>query len=148
MSEIISGLPLCQIVSSANGRVIRADANFTCYVDNSNPADERQLWQAIQYPDMNAFALITRVGGLTLALSGQSGVDYPQLSLFKWDPSWLWQLGGGISTVRDSSYCLTMEGAGGDGDPWPPGTRIQMYKHQTNPYYTNQGWNIVTLPNS
>lgn len=136
-----------QIVSNANGRVIGSNfchsAGTITIVKDPDPTDETQLWACIFYPEQEAFALVTMYNNSAWALSMTPDIVYPQLTAYKEDTSYLWQLGQGISPVRDSGYCLTMEGAGEGEDPWPVGTRIQAYNWKGN--YDNQKWSIKKI---
>jgi len=143
----------CQIISGANGRAIGtwldtvAGALITV-VKDKDTTDPSQLWWCLEYFNTQgadtSFALLTMYSNSLYALSMTPGVTYPFLTPFKLDPSYLWQLGDGISPVRDSDYCLTMEGAGTGNDPWPPGTRIQAYEWQQG-HYDNQLGTIQTV---
>lgn len=144
--NFIAGLPLCQIVSGANNRVIRADSDLRCYVADSDPNDVSQLWQLVAFPDQSdSVVLITQVRGVFYCLRETSGDQYPQLTLWKNDSSSYWQLGGaraGISSLRTSEYCLTMQGAEEGKDPWQPGTRIQMWNWKG---LRNQKWAVKSV---
>jgi hypothetical protein len=143
--NLIAGLPLCQIVSGANGGVIRVGTDLNCYVAASDLTDVSQLWQLVFFPDHdNSSVFVTQVSGVLYCLRAASGEQYAHVTPWTNDSSSYWQIGEGISPLRDSGYCLTMEGAGDGTDPWPVGTRIQIYEWQ-NGNYSNQSWSVQSV---
>lgn len=146
---MFDGLPPCQIISGANGLAIGTFYDTTAgatriQVVRPNKADSTQLWQCVQYFDEGGFALVTMVNGLLRCLSAPGGVEWPFLTSFAWDRANLWSLGASLSALRDSAYCLTIYGSGDKPNPWPAGTKIQMYKWQKG-HYDNQNWTIKTV---
>lgn len=147
-NEFFKNLPRCQIVSTANGRVIQARADLQCYVANSDETDSSQLWYAVAYTDIigkaPVYVLITQVDGVYFCLREFENQEYVRMSL--WDPEGTyWELGGnraGINCIRNNSFCLTMQGADEGVDPWPVGTKIQNWGYRD---LKNQNWKLRSV---
>jgi hypothetical protein len=114
-TDVVPGLPPVQVVSDANGS-FAIEANFStsqCTLEANAPTNPAQRWEFVYFGTDGCAMVIDGPSGL-LALAALPGVNYPQLLPFTWDQSYLWAVppmdgAEGISTLRDGSFCLTIE---------------------------------------
>lgn len=138
---VVPGPPPVRVISGAGEFAIQADFNASTCTLEAISSDPAQQWQFLFFGPSGCAMVIDGPSG-PVALAALPNVEYPQLLPFTWDLSYLWSvppIGGveGISTLRDGSFCLTIEA-----EAVQPGTRIQYYNWTGN---AAQEWGLVPV---